>query len=174
MRRLAPPAAACGLALLAACQVPAGPPGATGVATPGPRASASAKASIADLTGTWVFGTRGEPGPGPVATCAPDQVMDLAQEGQRVLGSVSTRTGVVRQLEDFEGQNVAGQVTLTGTYTGNLAGERTEVTYTLTFDPATQHLRGKRLDETFWAAPWVDPGPGTCGVRPSTSPVPIR
>lgn len=166
--------ASCLTALLAACQTPAGQPGPSGPATPGPRATASTSVSAADLTGTWVFGSRGEPGPGPVVTCAPDQVMALAQEGQRVLGSVSTRTGLVRQIEEFEGQNVAGEVALAGTYRGNLAGEASEVTYALSFDPASRHLRGKRLGESFWAAPWVDPGTPVCGARPPASPGPVR
>jgi hypothetical protein len=172
-RGLVAPLAALALAALAACQAPAG--GVGGVAPAGPgQAAASPKVSAADLTGTWVFGNDGEPAPGAVATCAPDQVLSLAQEGQRVLGSVNTRTGMVRQLEALEGENVAGKVALTGTYYGNALEKPSDVDYVLTFDPASQHLRGTREGTAFWAAPWVDPGSPECPARPSTSPIPTR
>ena len=177
MRPLPAGLAALLAAALAACQVPAGAPGAlpgAGPATPTPRPAASTTVSVADLTGTWVFGSRGEPAPGAQATCAPDQVLTLAQEGERLLGAVSTRSGIVRQLEDLEGENVRGQVTLAGTYRGNLSDEGAEVAYALSFDAASGHLRGTRLGEPFWAAPWQDPGVAECGARPAGSPPPAR
>lgn len=171
--RAVPLAAAALLGLLAACQAPGttpgGPvvPGATGAPLTGPLAGPSV--GVANLTATWVFGDRNEPGPGAVATCAPAQTLAIFQEGQALNATVTRCAGTCAQIETLEGQNVAGAITLAGSFKGNLQDNPERVSYTLTFDPATRHLRGKRDGASFWAAPWVDPGGAACPTKPSPS-----
>jgi hypothetical protein len=165
--RAAPLAAAIMLAGVAACQAPGatGGAGAAGKTAAVPVAGPSV--GVANLTADWVFGDRNEPGPGAVATCAPAQRLTIVQDGQALSASVTRCAGGCKQIELLEGENVAGKVTLAGSFQGNLQENAEGVSYALTFDPASKHLRGTRDGSSFWAAPWVDPGPGVCPAVPS-------
>ncbi len=161
-----PLAAALLLAGVAACQEPGAAGGAAGTgAAAAPVAGPSV--GVANLTADWVFGDRNEPGPGAVTTCAPAQRLTIVQEGQALSASVTRCAGGCTQIELLEGENVAGTITLAGSFQGNLQENAERVGYALTFDPASKHLRGTRDGGSFWAAPWVDPGPGVCPAVPS-------
>lgn len=144
---------------------------ALGPALPSPGPKPSSPVSIADLSGAWVFGDKGEPPAGPVIGCRPDQTLTIQQPGgTAVAASVSLCGGTCRTTEKLSGQNRQGEVQLDGTYQGNLDPQPTTVRYRLTYRPETQHLVGTRDGQPFWAAPFLAESGPACPPSSSAAP----
>ncbi len=156
-------------------QAPAGgnplaPPG--GYPTPSPATvvsvwSPTASVTATNLTGPWLFGQSSEPSPGPVLACNPFEVWDLTQTGTTLHGSVLACMGPCSAFtEETAGTNASGSVTLTGTAKTDPTATGSPVTYSLQFNPATQHLVGTRNSQPFWAAPFIPKPASVCGPAP--------
>lgn len=170
-------AALAALTLLGACaedplpgQTGTGPgasprPGVTPIVgvTPAPRASSPV--TIDNLSGQWVFGERNEPAAGAIVDCSAGQILTINDQAGELSGGVARCAGPCTLIETFTGERKQGAVTLTGSFKGNLEPAPTRVTYTLTYNPQTQHLVGTRSGTTFWAAPLVKPTDGSCEGR---------
>jgi hypothetical protein len=161
--------------MLAACT---GAPGTTPKQAAAPSGIfASANVSAKDLSGEWIIGgTRAEPAAGGIVECTADQILTLTQTGVRLQGSLNACGGLCTQQELLDGTNHEGEVQLQGKGNGNLGGATSDtsigetgydVDYTLTYNPKTQHLVGKRLGQAFWAVPLVRPS-----CAPSATPTP--
>jgi hypothetical protein len=146
------------LAMIAACgeDVPGTQPG----VSPSPRPSSPI--SAANLSGAWVFGESNEPPAGPVYACTAGQLLSINDQGGALSGGVSICGGPCMLRETFTGRNTKGVATFDGEFQGNLAPVAETVSYTLTFDPKTQHLVGTRSGRPFWAAPLVQPSKQEC------------
>lgn len=160
MKRLA--LALLGVIALVACtdEVP-GQTGPGGAPTPRP----SSPVTIDNMSGQWVFGERNEPPAGPVVACQAGQIMNVNHQNGELSGGVSRCAGPCTLIETFTGESASGIITLTGQFKGNMDDAPTRVTYTLRYDPATQHLVGTRSGVKFWAAPLVQPEDGSCDGR---------
>lgn len=113
--------------------------------------------SAENLSGTWIFADTVEPPAGPVVGCVAANSMTLTQAGTTISGKVSFCNGPCRPGgEDFKGTVDGLSVTMNGTSDPGIpeAGVGV-VTYTLKFDPTTQHLVGTKNGQPFWAAPFV-------------------
>jgi hypothetical protein len=165
MRRFLP-SIALAASLFACSELPEGgaapPVGAASVA-PGPAPSVAIAADR--LEGTWVFGDKNEPGPGAVLGCQPNQSLILQRTASGYHGSVTTCAGPCLLLEQVDGALAAGQLSLKGTFKGNLDPVARDVAYLLRFDAATQHLVGTRNGQPFWAAPFVSGPAEQCQQR---------
>lgn len=122
------------------------------------------------LAGRWVFGDKNEPPPGPVVTCAPNQVLEIVQEGPALGAGVTVCPGLCRQVEKLTGEVKEGHVTLSGTYQGNLDLIPRNLAYDMNFNAQTEHLTGTREGTKFWAAPIAEPAAG-CPVSPTPAPL---
>ncbi|MDB5098269.1 MAG: hypothetical protein JWM80_2690 [Cyanobacteria bacterium RYN_339] len=139
---------------------------------------ASANVSAKDLSGQWIIGgSRAEPPAGGLVACGADQILTLTQTGVRLQGSLDACGGLCTKQEQLDGTNHDGDVQLQGTGDGNLGGAaadnpvgntKYDLSYILTYNPKTQHLVGKRLEQPFWAVPLVRPS-----CAPSTTPAPV-
>jgi hypothetical protein len=153
-------ALALALALAGCAEVPAtGADGTASGASPGPRATTTPTTTVTaeNLSGNWVFGSRNEPPAGPIATCAPGQVLAISDQSGDVSGGVSVCAGPCEKVETLVGTNAKGRLILQGEFKGNLGGKPTDVGYDLTYNPTTRHLVGKREGVDFWAAPLYTP-----------------
>jgi hypothetical protein len=131
--------------------------------TPAPRPSSPV--TIDNLSGQWVFGERNEPAAGPIVDCSAGQILTINDQSGELSGGVARCAGPCTLIKTFTGDRKAGAVTLTGSFKGNLEPAPTRVTYTLTYNPQTQHLVGTRAGVSFWAAPLVQPDDGSCEGR---------
>lgn len=166
-------AALAALTLLGACAedplpgqtgtVPGASPRPGGAGTPAPRASSPV--TIDNLSGQWVFGERNEPAAGAIVDCSAGQILTINDQAGVLSGGVARCAGPCTLIETFTGERKQATVTLTGSFKGNLEPAPTRVTYTLTYNPQTQHLVGTRSGATFWAAPLVQPTDGSCEGR---------
>ncbi|HEY9854896.1 MAG TPA: hypothetical protein V6D05_04100 [Stenomitos sp.] len=118
-----------------------------------------------NLTGQWVYGTTNEPSPGPVAGCYPWSLWILAQSGPTISGGMTTCVGPCGYAhEDFTGTNSVGTVSITAMVYQQPGVPPSTASYSLVFDPRTQHLVGTRNGEPFWAAPFMQKN--DCGPAP--------
>lgn len=137
---------------------PSGSP--SGAPTPSPR-----PVTAQDLSGQWVYGTAQEPSPGPVLGCYPSSLWNLTQQGATLSGGMTTCVGPCGYAhEDFMGTNHDGTVSITAKVYQQPDVPPATASYSLAFDPRTQHLVGTRNGEPFWAAPFVQKT--DCGPAP--------
>lgn len=109
----------------------------------------------ADLSGTWVFGTTGEPAAGPVfGACGPGNGLRLTQAGDRVTGEETVCAGPCYVPTELEGTFRDGQLSLTGTVPEPAEDAGRRVSYALRYEPATGHMVGTRDGQPYWAAPY--------------------
>jgi len=66
--------------------------------------------------------------------------------------------------EQVSGTAGGTSIRLAGSFRANPGADFEDVAYDLTFDSRTQHLTGTRNGQPFWAAPFIQKGPGEgCG-----------
>lgn len=129
--------------------------------------TAPESASMPTLDGRWVFGTGDEPGAGAVSGCAPSNSIEWAQEGTFVQARVQTCQDNCYVEETLKGSaNANGTVALTGfaAPAPGVGGAATPVSYNLSWDPATGHLRGVKDGQTIWAAPYQPASGAYCNA----------
>lgn len=109
-----------------------------------------------NLTGSWAFGSTGEPPAGPVfGECPPGNGLRLEQAGEQVNGEEMVCGGPCYVPTSLAGTFRDGALALVGTVPAPAEDAGRRITYALRFEARTGHLVGTRDGSPYWAAPFV-------------------
>jgi hypothetical protein len=149
-----------------AVNLPAPSPSGSPTASQNPTPSGSPLPTAANLSGAWVYGDANEPPSGPVVSCNPFRLWNLAQMGNAVTATVNACLGPCGAYQEpSQGTAQAGALHLVGASMESPLSSPSAVSYELSYNAATQHLVGTRNGKPFWAAPFIQQSTD-CGARP--------